>query len=138
MPRRNLREQVGFGVAVGAAAVLNAAAASNIPTAPYIRCGRLRHAFLEQEPHVTVPKSPRSTRSRTTRPFVFTQRNYVLIVAGVLAVVLGYALMAIENEVYGFISLYVAPIIILGGYLGVIYGIMWKPDDEKESHPSTP
>jgi hypothetical protein len=78
----------------------------------------------------TVPNSSRPSRSRATRPFVFTRRNYVLIVAGVLAVVVGYALMAIENEVYGFISLYVAPIIILGGYLEVIYGIMWKPSDD--------
>lgn len=78
-----------------------------------------------------MPKSSRTSRSRPSRPFVFTRRNYVLIIAGVLAVVVGYALMAIENEVYGFISLYVSPIIILGGYVGVIYGIMWRPNDEK-------
>jgi NADH:ubiquinone oxidoreductase subunit 4 (subunit M) len=64
---------------------------------------------------------------------VFTRRNYVLIAIGVLAVVVGYALMAIENELYGFISLYVAPIIILGGYVEIIYGIMWRADDEKRS-----
>lgn len=76
----------------------------------------------------------RSRRSR--RPLVFTRRNYVLMIAGVLAVVLGYALMAIENELYGFISLYVAPIIILGGYLEIIYAIMWQPDDEEASSSS--
>jgi NADH:ubiquinone oxidoreductase subunit 4 (subunit M) len=64
---------------------------------------------------------------------VFTRRNYVLIVAGVLAVIIGYALMAIENELYGFISLYVAPIIILGGYVEIIYGIMWRSGDGKPS-----
>lgn len=82
-----------------------------------------------------MPTSSRSRRSR--RPLVFTRRNYVLIIAGVLAVVLGYALMAIENELYGFISLYVAPIIILGGYLEIIYAIMWQPDDDGEA-PSSP
>ena len=54
-----------------------------------------------------------------------------MIIAGVLAVVLGYALMAIENELYGFISLYVAPIIILGGYLEIIYAILWRPKEDK-------
>ncbi len=66
---------------------------------------------------------------------MFTRRNYVLMIAGVLAVVLGYALMAIENELYGFISLYVAPIIILGGYLEIIYAIVRRPDD-REGVPS--
>ncbi len=59
----------------------------------------------------------------------------MLIVAGVLAVVVGYALMAIDNELYGFISLYLAPIIILGGYVEIIYGIMWRSGDEKPSPP---
>lgn len=67
---------------------------------------------------------------RSRRSLVFTRRNYVLMIAGVLAVVLGYALMAIESELYGFISLYLAPIIILGGYLEIIYAILWRQDDE--------
>lgn len=47
--------------------------------------------------------------------------------------VVGYALMAIENELYGILSLYVAPIIILGGYLEIIYGILWRPKEEREA-----
>lgn len=60
---------------------------------------------------------------------VFSRRNYLLIGAGVLAIALGYAMMRIENEVDGFISLYVAPLIILGGYLEIIYAILWRPKD---------
>lgn len=67
---------------------------------------------------------------------MFTRRNYVLMIAGVLAVVLGYALMGIENELNGFISLYLAPVIILGGYLEIIYAILWKPG-EKEATTSS-
>lgn len=82
----------------------------------------------------------RSTRSSSrTRPaalrrsghMVFTRRNYVLMAAGVIAVLLGYVMMRLENEVDGIISLYVAPIIILGGYLEIIYAILWHPRDEK-------
>lgn len=62
---------------------------------------------------------------------VFTRRNYVLIIAGVLAIVVGYALMGIEDKFEGFISLYVAPLIILGGYLEIIYAILWYPKDEE-------
>lgn len=69
----------------------------------------------------------RSRRGRRSAQMVFTRRNYVLLVAGVLAVVVGYVGMRMENEVYGFISLYVAPLLILGGYLEVIYAILWRP-----------
>lgn len=43
--------------------------------------------------------------------------------------VLGYVMMRVENEVDGFISLYVAPILILGGYLEIIYAILWRPKE---------
>jgi hypothetical protein len=36
-----------------------------------------------------------------------------------------------ENEVDGFISLYVAPLMILGGYLEIIWAIMWRPKAEE-------
>ena len=39
--------------------------------------------------------------------------------------------MRIDNQVDGFISLYVAPLIILGGYLEVIYAILWRPKIKK-------
>jgi hypothetical protein len=38
--------------------------------------------------------------------------------------------MRVENAVDGFLSLYVAPLMILGGYLGVIAAILWRPKEE--------
>ncbi len=73
-----------------------------------------------------MPKA--SKRSRRSL-LIFSRRNYVLMIAGVLAVVVGYALMRIENQLDGFISLYVAPIIILGGYIEIIYAILWYPSE---------
>ena len=46
----------------------------------------------------------------------------------------GYVIMRMENEMDGFISLYVAPLILLAGYLEVIYAILWRP--AKESEPT--
>ena len=62
---------------------------------------------------------------------LFRPTNYLLMLAGVVAVVFGYAIMRIENEVDGFISLYVAPLLILGGYLEIIYAILWRPKEER-------
>lgn len=63
---------------------------------------------------------------------VFTQRNYLLLTLGLVMIVIGYVIMRMENEVDGFISLYVAPIILLAGYLEVIYAILWRA---KETEP---
>jgi hypothetical protein len=66
----------------------------------------------------------RKGRRKTT--MVFARRNYVILLMAVAAILLGYILMRAENQVEGLLSLYVAPVIILGGYLGVIYAILWK------------
>lgn len=58
---------------------------------------------------------------------VFSRKNYVLLIVGLLLIVFGYVIMAIDGEVDGFVSLYVAPIILLGGYLEIIYAILWRP-----------
>ena len=84
-------------------------------------------------------KSPKGARSASGTPaasqakrkadtsMVLSSRNYQLMVLGVALVMIGYTMMRIENEVDGFISLYVAPLIILGGYLEIIYAILWRP-----------
>jgi len=119
--------------------------AVSAPNAAYVlalRLGRLTKVGMDAEncmysnQRIAVPKTSRPRRSR--RPLVFTRRNYILMVVGVLAVVLGYALMGIENALDGFISLYLAPIIILGGYLEIIYAILWKPDEKAASASSSP
>ena len=69
----------------------------------------------------------RSAHVRRKPQMLFTSTNYLLMLAGVLAVVIGYSIMRIENEVDGLISLYVAPLLILGGYLEVIHAILWRP-----------
>jgi len=61
----------------------------------------------------------------------FSRKNYVLLAIGAAAITLGYVIMRMENEVDGFISLYVAPIILLFGYLEIIYAIWWREKDEE-------
>jgi fumarate reductase subunit C len=42
----------------------------------------------------------------------------------VLLIVGGFTAMLLENEVKGFISLYVSPIVVMIGYVVVIFAIM--------------
>ena len=57
---------------------------------------------------------------------LLTPLNYKLMGLGVLLVIIGFTAMRIENEVYGIISLYISPIVILTGYIVVIYSILKK------------
>ena len=71
----------------------------------------------------------RRSAARKTARLVFDRTNYVLLIACVALIVVGYTLMRIENEVDGLLSLYVAPLMILGGYLGVIVAILRRPKE---------
>lgn len=73
----------------------------------------------------------RSRRSQGNRShgrrrgvMVFTRENYILLLIGITLIVVGYVVMRMENEVDGVLSLYVAPLMILGGYLEIIYAIL--------------
>lgn len=68
---------------------------------------------------------------------LFTALNYKLLGLGILMVIVGFTIMRIENEVYGFISLYVSPVVILAGYIVVIVAIL-KKDHKVEESPTSP
>lgn len=74
-------------------------------------------------------RKPRARGPRRSTRMVFERKNYLLMLLGVAAVVIGYVMMRAENQVDGFISLYVAPLIILGGYLEIIWAILHSPDE---------
>lgn len=57
-------------------------------------------------------------------PMLFNAWNYKALAIGLLLVILGFTGMYLENEVHGFISLYVSPIVIMAGYITVIFAIM--------------
>jgi len=67
---------------------------------------------------------------------VFSRTNYLLLLLGLAVIVIGYVIMRVENEVDGYLSLYVAPLLILGGYLEIIYAIFYQPKSTKESDPA--
>jgi hypothetical protein len=78
-------------------------------------------------------QSRASRRSRAIRrpQMPFSKRNYALMAIGMLLVVIGYTVMRVENEVDGFISLYIAPVLLLIGYLEIIYAIWWRPKEKE-------
>lgn len=68
----------------------------------------------------------RRIRTKDTKPMFFTPLNYKILGAGILLIVAGFTAMRIENEVYGFVSLYISPVVILAGYATVVVAILKK------------
>jgi hypothetical protein len=92
-------------------------------------------------------KTDRPTARTTTRRAVtmpFSRRNYVLLLAAVGLIVLGYAVMLFDNAtsdnpVDSALSLVVAPLLLLGGYLGVAAAVLWGvPRDAGPDAPADP
>lgn len=65
---------------------------------------------------------------------LFSAWNYKVLSIGLLLVISGFTAMYIENEVEGFISLFVSPIVIMAGYITVIFAIM-KHDRQTGQNP---
>lgn len=76
----------------------------------------------------------------------FDRQNYRLLLAAVGLIVLGYAIMMVDNAsgdaVDSALSLVVAPLLLLAGYLGVAAAVIWgAPGDagpEPEAVPVDP
>lgn len=79
------------------------------------------------------PARSQSRKTRTSRSvaarksaMILNRVNYVILSASVIAIAVGYAIMRIDNQVDGFVSLYVSPLILIAGYIGVIVAILWR------------
>jgi len=76
-------------------------------------------------------------KEEINQDFAFGKQNYILLIAGTLLAVIGYAVMSgggsddptvFSEELFSFSRMYVAPILILVG-LGVVgWGVMKKAD----------
>lgn len=68
---------------------------------------------------------------------LFDRVNYRIMGVGVLLIIAGFTAMYLENEVYGFISLYISPVVILSGYLTVLYSILRQPEAARSGTSGT-
>lgn len=74
-------------------------------------------------------------RTSSNDPMFFSAYNYKLIGIAIFLIFAGFLAMYLENEVHGFISLYISPIVIMAGFVLVIFAIM-KHDRDEELHNS--
>lgn len=74
----------------------------------------------------------RGSKKADNQPMFFSAYNYKMIGIAIFLIFAGFTAMYLENEVNGFISLFISPIVIMAGYILVIFAIM-KHDRNDES-----
>jgi hypothetical protein len=59
----------------------------------------------------------------------FGKKNYQLMIVGLVLLVVGFTIMAMDKEPYGFgfLGLTLSPIIVLAGFITEIFAILYTP-----------
>ncbi len=77
------------------------------------------------------------------RNFAFSKTNYILLIAGMVIVIIGFILMsggssteeAFNPDIFSDRRIKVGPMISLLGFISIVGAIMWKPkEDRKENN----
>jgi hypothetical protein len=88
---------------------------------------------LKQSPSKSGPKAG----SENELEMVFSKSNYMLMIAGLVFIALGFILMAgggsddphvFDRSIFSFRRITLAPILVLTGFVIEIFAIMKKPD----------
>ncbi|MBV6477685.1 MAG: hypothetical protein HGGPFJEG_00427 [Ignavibacteria bacterium] len=78
-------------------------------------------------------KSKKQKKELSHLHFAMTAKNYMIIGAGILVIIIGYVLMS-ENSVDGFMPTVVAPILLILGYCVIVpVGILFNDRGVTES-----
>lgn len=86
---------------------------------------------------MTAKKRSKGRSGKEKKPLLFSGLNYKLMGVGVILVIVGFTAMYLENEVHGLISLYISPILILGGYITIIFAILKRDKESVEPQTTT-
>lgn len=71
-------------------------------------------------------KTPPATRSGA---MPFDRTNYLIMIAGVVTIFLGFFIMSLDKEEFGFgfLGLTLGPIVVMAGFLVQFWAILRKP-----------
>ncbi len=66
-------------------------------------------------------------------PMPFGRNNYILMLIGIAAIVLGFIIMTTDTEPYGlgFRGITLGPILVMSGFIFELYAITRKPKAKK-------
>ena len=92
-----------------------------------------------KQPQQKAPQKPAASQKQNVAltPFIFDQSNYIIMIAGVVVILLGFLLMSggattdpavfPKEEIYSTRRIVIAPIVIMIGFGIEIYAILKRP-----------
>ncbi len=72
-----------------------------------------------------TPKSAPQPK-KTETPLLFSKENYILMIAGVLVIFIGFWLMAGKEDIFSTTKITVAPLLVLAGFVIEVFAIFYK------------
>lgn len=69
------------------------------------------------------------------RKLAFSKVNYMIMIAGVIVLALGFIIMTLDSEPYGFgfLGLTLGPIIVMLGFIIQFVAIFYKPKSKSDT-----
>jgi hypothetical protein len=63
----------------------------------------------------------------------FTKKNYQFMIAGLITLILGFTIMSLDKEDYGFgfLGITLGPIIVMTGFILEIFAILYRSEQKK-------
>ena len=74
----------------------------------------------------TNKKSASKAESKPQQPMLFAKENYILIIASLVILVIGFMLMSGKTDIYNSTKLTVAPIVVILGFILGIVAIFYR------------
>lgn len=88
-----------------------------------------RKAAPAASPRKTQETAKAAPVAKSDAVLPFTRTNYLLFIGAVLVIAFGFFLMSLDGFVDATqfsISLYVAPVVVVAGFIGIIFAIMYR------------
>lgn len=87
----------------------------------------IRPATPTAKPPITPPTAESRVKSNVRLPF--ERMNYILLIIGILLIAIGFFLMRGEfvDATKFSVPLYIAPVLVVAGFLEIVYAIMYTP-----------
>ena len=76
-------------------------------------------------------KESASATDKSQHTFLFSKRNYQIMLGGLLLIVIGCVLMIGKEDIYSFTKITLAPILIFAGLMLQIVAILYKGPNSK-------
>lgn len=69
------------------------------------------------------------------RKLAFSKVNYIIMIAGIIVLALGFVIMTMDTEPYGFgfLGLTLGPIIVMFGFVIQFVAIFYKPKTKSDT-----